>query len=1821
MDSSLFVVNLRRNLPATTLPWVVAALRQDAIVWNSLLEEEFSAVALEQAGDRASNWSPAYLALTTLELSSLFDKLRQTPMKGIDNRLKRRAANVCEEYLSEERNTPAELSEAGLIALDLRERHRMSGAWDGVLEILKIKPTSFWYTPLACLLGMLAEPKEFMISILNHDLQGDQIDLAIHAYCSNPIPPDRQVQDLISISKGIDHQIAQKFLRRLHTQRRDIARQVAGKLLQSKKSTELSQTADHAREMDRDVFDHLKETLYEAENHQIAGEYRQLDPLLSEAWVISKRLQSKLAMKMAESAAQAGDRTSTLDAWRRAVEYAPNDPVNRAGLASVYIDANRLEDAAKLFSDSNDRQINEQEPFYQFVRAKYAARKGNLEDAKRAAGLALNGLQYQGKTDSGDMSFFADSDSNLRVLSQLADLLIELNMAKEASIAANSALARNPSDSNALSQLVRAKSVAGNHREAANFAHLVVSLEPDRIDLRDQLSKTLEAGRYWSEALIERQEWLDMLVNPDANDLQQFAQTALKAKEIKEAIKTSKQILDINHQNGNAHAILGEAYTIEGDAEVGLHHYRQATQLAPEIPEPWLAISNHQRSIGDIKESIETLKTARHAAPNHAEIHLALGEALLNTGDKDTAMTALNAAVELKPKSPEVSYRLGKKLYELGDKEDANKVIEPAYQISPGDNDLAQLHGQILMDLSEYRRALPVMIALVQKGPTDPETYFNLANALLSLNESPQDAIQAIHRGLEINSEHLIGKALLAEAQLQIGDFEESFENFRSLMESPLAQNNLWFPRLAIGMSKCAIQLDHPDTAIAVLKDAVEKHPQNNIILQSLSDAYRDANLKAEAFRVAKSVRDQAPDDVTQLVWYAEQALRLGEIQSAVEALERCTQFAPERSDLLLAYADALTQLEQLDRAEKVYIQIYKTPEPSTNILLQTSRALLEMDKPGAVISGIQHAMSRIEESAPELWIELAQAYQHIGDLDKAYDALERCSDIAPNDYRIHQSKAGLLLSLDRPQAAIACLEHAININPEVFTLHADLAMIYQKTGDMMSALTQAERAISIIPPYSEQSEYQSTGNPIEAMWSARCLAAELSRSMLDDKRALRALTDGFEQDNTADVNDITNSGYEPYCLLIELYLSQGNVSAADKVMQHTLQSLSNEGIKLADLSLDSLTSSSLPDSIALRLFAAHTRRTYQQGNDKDARASLNLGITRINELETTQRLDSQTKLAYGLAADELGFWDDAIRLAQDVRHINRYEALPHLLLARALVLRAEYHLLCEDMDVVIHNPGEAAVAVDSKRMFNEAIEAAQRSTHLDPGKALIKRWAARGNAIFQPIGKIASEIESLRQHPDDRAAWVAAYRRADDPAAAVLSAVETPEDRGELMQLALTFEEEDPNEALSLITRATDLQVHRLPGELAMLHYLSARIAQQLGEYEYASSAIQSALERWDDESRWHTRYAEIISVMGDHPGAIEHIQKAIILEPDHGDLYVSLGNAYLRHGEFNESIVALEQACTRDPDNSEIWLALVGAHRAKGDLEAAATCAERAITLAPQEIHPLLLRADISKQAGELEDAFNRVQAALRMDPHSIDAHLSIIDILETMGRSDEALLTIEDAIAHSEDPLPLKLARADVLWRTQDIKTATAALQELAQEYPGEVSVLIRLAEIMAESGDSEAAIQAAQNALRADLSTLDLVSQSRLHLLMSRLLRQKGQLDKAIHHSKNAIQCEPQLLEAHLELGRAHQERREHLEAMQAFEQAIKVAPTDPRPYYLAGMAMKESKDYQGAEGMLRRAVGIAPDDVHIHRQLGAVVALNLVHKHREEATTR
>ena len=217
-------------------------------------------------------------------------------------------------------------------------------------------------------------------------------------------------------------------------------------------------------------------------------------------------------------------------------------------------------------------------------------------------------------------------------------------------------------------------------------------------------------------------------------------------------------------------------------------------------------------------------------------------------------------------------------------------------------------------------------------------------------------------------------------------------------------------------------------------------------------------------------------------------------------------------------------------------------------------------------------------------------------------------------------------------------------------------------------------------------------------------------------------------------------------------------------------------------------------------------------------------------------------------------------------------------------------------------------------------------------------------------------------------------------------------------------------------------------------------------------------------------------------------------------------------------------------------------------------------------------------------------------------------------------KALTALEAATARILPSTDLLLKTVELKRHVHGEKAALNSLNNLAAQHPDDPQILVAHAQALAESGNQQEAIQAAQRALKFSGGELPADSTANILLILGRLVRRNGQLDLAVEHLSQAIDHLPDWVAPYIELGRAYHERRQYDQALQTFQQAIAIAPNDPGAYYQAGLILKETKDYTNAEMMLRKASQLNPNDISIQRQLAAIVTLNLVHNPQNVLTS-
>ena len=1863
MTIASFISSLKALLPEADWPWVFSALSFDPLVWESL-GGDLGQRALGRPSNRPEDYSPAALALLALDFPASPESLRASPdleAPPTDNTLK---------------TSPApSLAQAGLAALQLREAWRESGAWEAVFR--QISSTST--TTLACLYAMLPDPTEMLraaFSVETHEASRPGVNPALHALLSNAIPPSMHLEALNELISDLPRSERLALLGQVQRYRPDLVpslAQVAINLEPPFLGALPIANGERANGLGQ-----IEKSLRSARLYQLANEYEQALTCLNEAAMSARRVQADVAAQMAQVNAQNDKQQDSISAWEQAVQLNPDSVDHLAGRALALITAGRVEDAQALL---DEHPVEAPHPGILLAGARLAMLRGDNQIARQEALKALEASENAITVDMQMLVFLTGCD--------LIELLLQLDAYSEAARAAELSLTYKPSDPQLLALQARAQLAARQPLLAVQAAHLATALLPERPEIRLLLARCLEAAGDWPAALQERLTLLERMETSSREELRDLATCALYAGEAGRAAHICQLLLKQDQNDGLAWALLGQSDAAMGDTSTALDHLQHASELAPELSAPWLALSRLYRDLDRGEKSLETLQAASLAAPDLPEIHLALGETYLAQGALTQSLTCLRAASALAGERPgddlpvsyrmwskgdpgnlrsladQVALRLGQTLHQLGHLPEARQSLEEAYQRSPNDAEIARAYAQVLVALDDLSPVLQPLETVMRAEFEDAAPYLEYARCALALYQrrvrgvSLDTAIAAIRRATELAPDNAEATALLAEALAANDELPAAMEAYRRALESGLAQEPAWQARLSLGLGEVAHKLGQIETAIAALQEASQADPSDPHVQRSLSEAYDAAGLNEDAYQAARAALMLALGDVENLNWFANQALNLEDRPGishpdahteAIEALERATRLAPDRGDLWVHLGQM--QLESGDRAAALnaLIKLADPDVPASNStafeLYQAAQGLSELGEAGAAVSCLERALQYGPDTcAPadpcllDLLIALSTARRQASNMPGALQALDQAIAISPDDPALYLQKADMLLELAQTEAdpsaaqvnadnALTCLESAMRLNPHDPDLHRRVALTHRTAGELPMALSHAAQMVDISATISQ------------AM-SARTLAADLAMAMLQTTQA-RAYLDGALPPSEPAESVDDDIAIEYHALRAEMALEAGDERGAVEELVNVLE-IAPENPRLQ----------------AIQARIIHGRDELQVAGD-----TLDSVLKAMGDPSTASLALIRSTAQ---AALDLGQWEVAIQLYRQACDMASMEPRSHLDLGRAMVLRTEFFKLCRSLDAIQRCADSQALSDETQHAVELALEKAEalvtnwnvesngkatgQPTSETNGRlkmkwadplAQIQRWRARSLAIFRPSPEASRLLAALPPHPDDAAARVACLRELGDLTTAGLAAREYPQHPLVLLQLALTLMDEKPRQAMAAIHAAGDIlsqpSANRRfrsafgPKEIApLIHALLARLFHRDGnrasDEDSALQAILSALAVWPDEPRWHALVAEIYlggdlrEGQSDLEAATSHLEQAVRLDPEFTPPLLVLGQVYLREGSLHslqKAAHAFEQATQVAPDMADPWIWLAQTYRNLGDLEQAAAHAERAVTLAPNQVHPLILRGEIALQANNPRGAQSRAQVALRIQPDDPDALLLLARALNDLDRPEEALETLEKALPLAPEALPLSLEKVRLLSRAKGKDAALQALQSLTDHYPEEPRVLALQAETLEASGESEAAIRTAQRALRSQSSEYPMssVEQAQLHFLLGRLLRRSGQLDQAVHHLSETIRLSPDLVEAYLEIGHVHQERRQHNQALNAFRQAIAVAPRDHRPYYLIGQALKESKDYLGAEKMLRRASELSPDDVSIHRLLGAVVALNLVHNRRE-----
>ncbi len=1640
MTTSSSLIDLKKTLPQTSWSTVIHALRQDALIWQTLQKRDFLKIAISKLGSNPKMWTPANLALLSLETDLDSEKLRSTSLSKLDPELRLQAIQTYEAHVSD---TPPDmtLATAGLLALALQEHNRLTNSWE------KIPHTSHWLTAYVCLFNLIEKPIQL--------LRGLPIPIQIHTILANPLSKEDQTHILKSISLPLATSERLVMLRELNRFRPNLSRAIARKLWRGEEDS-MKLTKDSQIHLNNltPIFESIQTLTYDlnsflahAEAQLAAGHNNNGATSLKLAWENAKQIQNTLAGKVSQVTAQLGDIENSRSDWAKAHNPTEMEPVETATLALIWLEQGYVNEAQSLL----EKIIDKSTPLVFLAQSSIAIHQGDTNTAKTAALKASE----------------AASRMSVEFQLNLAEQLLKLKLASEAVYVLDIVRQLQPNHLNAIRLAAQANASVGAYPQAIHTIHLAVAFEPENLDIQRDYALFHEFAGLWPAAMETRKNIINAQNNPQSADFHSLAKCALVLDQYQQAQKACNLAFEKNAKDGVAHALLGDVLLELGNHEMALEHLEKAVQYTPDQVLPWLAMSRFFKKVSKHSEATETLLKATHAAPDQAEIHLALGEDYLLAGSHSQALTYLRKAhqlinidsrVEAYHLQSRIALPLAKTLFELGHADEALNTIQTTFPLPENQVSLLHLHAQILIFLKQAENAIPLLAKALLTDPSNAAINIDYARAQLEANHDPGKAISALLALLEIDPQNTEALAWLAESMRVNGDPTNALIAYRRALGTQLSSDSYWHPRLSIGLAQSALELDQPETALAALQRDWQTSPQNHlIILQTLALAYKMAKLYEKSLQSARSALEIDPNSLTNLMWFADLADGIQAYDEAVNALNKAIELEPNRVDYLIKLGLIHQKVGDLSEAHKTFKRVAELDQATSEELHTTGKYLIELDKPEDAVICLKIAVRRCLERPDEkpcsiLLFEMIDIYRQLGMHAEALASVDEYLDAQPEkDPAVLGKRVLLLNQIGRGDDAFAALDQAFNEYPNSNPLHMSASRIHYSVGNLPKALEHAELALHSI------GDDEFADSPCETLIQA------------------------------ADIADACLQGQTANGIIKQIYGTNFPWDLSYLCMRSELALESDEEIDAAKTLTAALTIS--PEHP--RVLALQARLTARRGDLNSARQIFQNALSTWGKPHQREITSPAEMLGISEAALELHEWDSATYLLQESVDQFPQEPRTHLRLARGLVLRAEFQRLCETLRVIHHAPGLSAIAHYTYQQFEQAIMAVVKTSdalNISSKQSAITHWQVRGQAIFQPSEEHTRALGEIPHTPESHAAYLAAcrYNQENLPnkqsAKDEFSKLSEPEAQNFdspirlIAEIALSLRESNPRLAIETAKNAVASSIRQNNPSQPIFYAVLAFIAEQTGDLEIAGSALENALSVWEGEARWHLWIAEIQRAQAepDYGSVLNHLSQAVKLEPKYGFHHLRLGETYLETNNTQDAIPALEEATRLLSDQAISWLTLAYAHHISGDIAQIFSNAERAVELDPSNIDPYILLAQTALEIDNPKKTIQYCQGALEVDATHPQALLLQARALDKVGKSSEALQSFEQALENTPRSIPLMLEHAQLTRRVSGTHAEVEALQILSCEYPENGQVLAALAEALVDNNQLDMAI---------------------------------------------------------------------------------------------------------------------------------------------------
>lgn len=571
---------------------------------------------------------------------------------------------------------------------------------------------------------------------------------------------------------------------------------------------------------------------------------------------------------------------------------------------------------------------------------------------------------------------------------------------------------------------------------------------------------------------------------------------ALQRGEYEGAKDTAEALLGEFPNYTPAATVAGLAHSQLGNHEIAIERLNRAlSQDGPTPPAVLEGLARSNLALGRADKALEYLERNNLAQNDPRASKLAAAAALAD-GDYVKGMSLLERVLSREPNNVAAATSLASLKFASGEREAGLDVLQTVSESGLLEDTGAKARVALTyLRGGEFEKAREITKQLKTQAPDAPTGYILDGLALQGLN-NPDQAAEQFEKALARDPGNVTASLYLAELrryQDRLGDAAAILEN--SLEASPGNQ------RIKLQLVRVKMEQGDFEQGESMLREVVNARPEavepRLILARYLLAKGENADALSQAEQAANAENEVSPE-VLDVLARAQRAV--GDNEAALRTLRELTSKRPESAEAHFMHAEAFLAVGDTAGAIEPLKRVLELREDALRARLILARLLVR----DAQFDEADHHIRQLEQRHPQdAAVAATRGAYHMarGKTDQAITAYQRSYELDPRPGR-----AMLIARLQQDQGrgkdAHATLQKALDAADqpeETARLHADLAGLARRSGELATALQHYEAAIENQPnSVAYRNDYAWT------LWRA----GDASKAKMHAEKALEAAPD-----------------------------------------------------------------------------------------------------------------------------------------------------------------------------------------------------------------------------------------------------------------------------------------------------------------------------------------------------------------------------------------------------------------------------------------------------------------------------------------------------------------------------------------------------------------------------------------------------------------------------------------------------------------------------------------------------------------------------------------